>query len=243
MDSCVMKLAVIFIGTGDYINFLPTWYESCEKYLVPQTEKQYFVFTDGELEGTPNNIISYHQKHLPWPHITLHRWDTVLKAKDSLIEFDYLLFLDADMRVVDNVLEEDLFTDKKYIGVHHPCHFLGMEPHTKYPGAFETNPESRASIKEEDDISIYWQGCLWGGKVPYVIDMIEELDFRTRDDKSRDLIAVWHDESQMNKFFIENKTEVHTLSPQFAYPEVFSNHCNFEPKIVHLAKDNSKYQK
>ena len=44
-----MKLAVVFIGTGDYINFLPSYYEACEEYLVPNTEKTYFVFTDGDL--------------------------------------------------------------------------------------------------------------------------------------------------------------------------------------------------
>ena len=33
-----------------------------------------------------------------------------------------------------------------------------------------------------------------------VIDMIEELDRRTQDDLKRDVIAKWHDESQMNKF-------------------------------------------
>lgn len=243
MGDFMINLAVIFIGTNKYLNFLPTWYQSCEEYFLPQIKKKYFVFTDGELENPPENIVVHYQEHLPWPYITLYRWETVLKVKEDLCKFDYVIFLDADMRVVSEIKDEDIFTNKKYIGVHHPCHFLKMEPHTKYPGAFETNPESRASIKEEDDISIYWQGCLWGGKVPYVIDMIEELDLRTKDDKSRDLIAVWHDESQMNKFFIDNKTEVHTLSPQFAYPEVFSEHCNFEPKIVHLAKDNSKYQK
>ena len=236
-----MKLAVIFIGTGDYINFLPTWYESCEKYLVQKTKKQYFVFTDGELNGTPDNVIPYYQEHLPWPHITLHRWDTVLKAKELLSDFDYVLFLDADMRVVDNVLEEDLFTDKKYIGVHHPCHFLGMEPHTKYPGAFETNSKSCAAITPEDDTSVYWQGCLWGGKVPFVIEMIEELDSRTKNDESRNVIAIWHDESHLNKFYCEQKENVHTLGSEFAYPEVFSDYCKFEPKIVHLAKNNSKY--
>ena len=31
------------------------------------------------------------------------------------------------------------------------------------------------------------------------------------------------------------------ISPSFAYPELFSDQCTFEPKIVHLAKDNSKY--
>ena len=34
-----MKLAIIFIGTGNYINFLPTYYEACEDLLVPNTKK------------------------------------------------------------------------------------------------------------------------------------------------------------------------------------------------------------
>ena len=237
-----MKLAVIFIGTGKYLNFLPTWYESCEKYLAPNTDKTYFAFTDGELEGLPDNIHPFSQEHLPWLYITLYRFGTILKVKEALEQFDYVLFLDADMRIVDTVSEEELFTDKKFIGVHHPCHFLKMNPHTQYPGAFETDPRSCAAISEEDDISTYWQGCLWGGKAPFVIDMMKELHRRTVEDEERQVIAVWHDESQMNKFFIENKSEVHTLGPQYAYPEVFAGYCEFDPVIVHLAKDNSKYQ-
>ena len=139
-----MKLAVIFIGTGKYLNFLPTWYESCEKYLAPNTDKTYFAFTDGELEGLPDNIHPFSQEHLPWPYITLYRFGTILKVKEALEQFDYVLFLDADMRIVDTVSEEELFTDKKFIGVHHPCHFLKMNPHTQYPGAFETDPRSCA---------------------------------------------------------------------------------------------------
>ena len=236
-----MKLAVIFIGTNQYLNFLPTWYESCEKYLAKNTKKTYFVFTDGELSGLPDNIIPYHQEHLSWPYITLYRWKTILRAKDKLRGFDYILFLDADMLFVDEVTEEDLFTDKRYIGVHHPCHFLGMEPHTNYPGAFETNKKSLAAVTREDDTSTYWQGCLWGGKLPYVLSMIKELARRTTDDETRDMVALWHDESHLNKFFSEQKKFVHTLEPQFAYPEIFSEYCEFEPKIVHLAKENSKY--
>ena len=80
----------------------------------------------------------YEQEHLPWPYITLERFKYILKAESDLAEFDYVLFLDADTRVVETVTEEELFTDKKYIGVHHPCHFLGMPPHDNPPGAFET---------------------------------------------------------------------------------------------------------
>jgi hypothetical protein len=243
MGNYLMKLAVIFIGTGKYINFLPKWHQSCEDMLVPNVEKTYFVFTDGQLEGVPDNIIAYHQEHLHWPYITLERFKYIRKASEDFANFNYVLFLDADTMVVDTVTEEELFTDKKYIGVHHPCHYLGFPPHEKHPGAFENRSESTASITKEDDTSVYFQGCLWGGKVPYVIEMLEELDRRTQDDLDRDVIAQWHDESQMNKFFAERREDVHVLPSSFAYPEVFSQYCNFKPKIVHLAKNNSEYQK
>ena len=43
------------------------------------------------------------------------------------------------------------------------------------------------------------------------------------------------------KILIENKKDVHTLGPEYAFPECFTDHCNFPQKIVHLAKENSKY--
>lgn len=237
-----MKLAVIFIGTGEYINFLPSWHQACEEKLVPKVEKKYFVFTDGVMQGVPDNVYAFKQEHLPWPYITLLRFETILKAKNALLDFDYALFLDADTLVTSEIKSEELFTDKKYIGVQHPCHFMQMPPHDRFPGAFETRRESTAGISEGDDTSVYFQGCLWGGKVPYVIEMIEELHRRTKVDLDNDIIAQWHDESQMNKFFSERREDVHVLGPSYAYPEVFTQYCNFESKIVHLAKDNSKYQ-
>tara|TARA_R100001594_G_scaffold62036_1_gene96349 strand:- start:598 stop:1314 length:717 start_codon:yes stop_codon:yes gene_type:complete len=237
-----MKVAIIFIGTNKYLDFLPTYYENIEKYFLPNSQKTIFAFTDGELDDTPDNIKVYHQEHLEWPYITLKRFEIINKARADLDSMDWLVFLDADTRVVDTVTEEEFFSDKPYFGVHHPCHALKMQPHTEYPGAFETNTNSRAGVTEEDDTSMYYQGCLWGGRVPEVLDMIEELDSRVEEDLSNDVIAVWHDESQLNKFYSEVKEDVHLLGPQYAYPEVFKDYCNFDPKIVHLAKDNSAYQ-
>jgi len=239
-----MKVAIIFIGTGKYINFLPQYYENIEKNFLPNSEKTFLVFTDGTLEDTPDNIIPYYQKHLEWPYITLTRFEIINRARDEILKNDLLVFLDADTLVVDKVLDEEFSFDEPLFGVWHPCHNLGMPPHNKLPGAFETNPLSLAYVDTEKELpTVYYQGCFWGGKVPEVIEMIDELQDRVNKDLGKNVIAVWHDESHINKYFLENKDRVHTFRPEYAYPEVFAGYCEFEPKIVHLAKDNSKYHK
>lgn len=236
-----MKVAICFIGTGKYLNFLPKYYENIQEYFLPGVEKTLLVFTDGEGDF-PEDIKVYYQEHLEWPYITLKRFETIQKAKEEIEKNDWFVFIDADALVVDTINKEEFFDETKpFFGVHHPCHFLQMPPHNKYPGAFEINPSSLSHVEENDDLSIYYQGCLWGGKVPDVLELIDELSIRVNKDLENNVIAVWHDESHLNKFFIERKESVHTLGPKYAYPEVFETQCNFEPKIVHLKKDNSKY--
>ena len=237
-----MKVAIIFIGTGRYINFLPMYYKNIEKYFLPNSEKTFLVFTDGELNETPDNVRVYHQEHLDWPYITLKRFEIINKARQTIEECSHLVFIDADALVVSDITEEEFFSDKPLFGVHHPCHYLGMDPHTKAPGAYEQNPKSEAYVDVSKSLPlVYWQGCLWGGKVPEVCTMIDELEARVNRDLDNNIVALWHDESQINRYFLERTMDVHTLGSSYAYPECFADHCNFDPKIVHLAKENSKY--
>jgi hypothetical protein len=236
-----VTVAVVFIGTGKYLDFLPSWYERCEENFLPGVDKKYLVFTDGDVPEAPDNAIVYKQEHLDWPYITLYRFKIIQKALDEIADCDWLVFLDADMAVVDTVTVTDVFSDKPYLGVHHPCHFLKFPPHNQPPGSFETNPLSTAKVPDDYDFSVYWQGCLWGGKVPEVMSMMDELNARISLDEENNVIAQWHDESHLNAFYAQNKDLVHTLGPEFAFPEVFADACDFQPKIVHLAKDNSKY--
>ena len=237
-----MKVAIVFIGTGRYINFLPKYYENIEKYFLPNSEKTILVFTDGELNETPDNVRVYNQEHLDWPYITLKRFEIINKARTVIEDCDWVVFIDGDALVVDTITEEEFFTDKPLFGVHHPCHYLGMDPHTKAPGAYEQNPKSEAYVDVSKSLPlVYWQGCLWGGKVPEVCAMIDELEARVNRDLDNNIVALWHDESQINRYFLERIMDVHTLGSSYAYPECFADHCNFDPKIVHLAKENSKY--
>ena len=120
-----MKVAICFIGTGEYLNFLPKYYENIEKYFLPNSEKTILVFTDGQLDETPENVIPYYQEHLEWPYITLTRFEIIQKAKDIISQNDWFVFIDADALVVDTITEEEFFDNEKpFFGVHHPCHFL-----------------------------------------------------------------------------------------------------------------------
>lgn len=241
MGENLMKISICFIGTSKYINFLPNYYENVHKYFLPGVEKQFLVFTDGE-GNFPNDIKIFPQEHLDWPFITLKRFEFIQRAEKYINDSDLFVFLDADALVVDKISEDEFLFDKPFFGVHHPCHFLQMPPHNKFPGAFETDKNSIACINSNDNLSVYYQGCFWGGKSPKIMEMINELSNRVNIDLENNVIAKWHDESHLNKFFIENQKDVHVFGPEYAYPEVFEQYCDFEPKIIHLAKDNSKYQ-
>ena len=230
-----LSAAIIFIGTNKYLNFFPKYYETCEEFLFPDLRKQYFVFTDGELEGElPENITYVQIPHKDWPAITLERFHTILQAEELLKEHEWLLFIDADMRV-DSVVfsEEVLDDDKDFVAVHHPCHY------NTGTGTLERRPESEACVTGEP--LQYYQGCLWGGKMEAVIPMMKLLRDRVDKDYSNDIIAVWHDESHLNRFFIENHDRVFAIPPDYAFPEIYPDYP-YKRKIIHLAKDNSSYQ-
>ena len=42
-----MKVAISFIGTNKYLNFLPKYYENTKKFFLPDSEKVFLAFTDG----------------------------------------------------------------------------------------------------------------------------------------------------------------------------------------------------
>lgn len=237
-----MKIAITFWGTGLYLNYLYNWYESLENKFLPGVDKEYFVFTDGSIQDIPDNVHLIKIPHYGFPDTFNMTFEEMLKLEDRVADCDWLVSVDADMNVWKEIKYDEFFDDtKKYIGVHHPCHFMNMNPHVDYPGAYDVSTDTNACVKNIIDMNIYWQGCLWGGKVPHVFDMMRAIDGWTKDDVSRGVQAKYYEESYMNKWFLLNRKDTHTLSPSFAFPEMFERHCSFEKKIAHVHKDNKSF--
>ena len=86
---------------------------------------------------------------------------------------------------------------------------------------FERNEKSLAYVDYDDQPDdVYVQGCIWGGKVPKVLDMIDELRDRINKDLQNDIIAVVRDESHLNKYRLENIDNFNIIPPSYAKPEI-----------------------
>ena len=85
-----MKVAVLYIGIGRYTGFWPEFYSSAKEYFLPGVEKHFFVFTDGPLEVTGEDVSTYHNDNMGWPLNSLWRYRMFLRIADELKkrEFD-----------------------------------------------------------------------------------------------------------------------------------------------------------
>jgi hypothetical protein len=232
--------AIIFIGTGKYIDYFPKYYETSRSLFLPKTKKVYFAFTDDINHSCirgKEDVVPVHVESAKWPFPTLLRFRYIEGVSKLLEEYSHIIFIDADTYTYSLVTEKEFFShDKGLFGVRHPgC--AGKR------GPFEFNRKSAACVNKDDDLSTYWQGCFWGGRAGEVLTLVKELAGRIDDDLSRDIIARWHDESHLNKYFIEHKNMVYTYHPGYAYPEILRDRLPYEKKMVHLLKKHNKMRK
>ena len=244
------KVAVVFIGTSKYAEFFQRWKHAVDDHFLNDCEKRIFVFSDRDHPtfACPD-VIHAKVPECVWPEATLHRYKFVNAAVQHglLNEYDYLFYIDADLyALTDITLDEVISPGKSLTGVHHPGNATNPRWET-----FERRPESTACVgdlpAQLGSKAIYHQGCFWGGEINAVKKMVDTLDKRIDDDASRGLHAIWYDESQMNKYFLENIDDVHTVHWSFAYPEVgqetFASYLGEDERVrmIHASKSDVDY--
>jgi hypothetical protein len=67
--------------------------------------------------------------------------------------------------------------------------------------------------------------------------MVRCLSENVDADLEKKVVAIWHDESHLNRYFIDKKSDVNTLHPGFATPENWEIIKKaFPTKALHLHK-------
>ena len=147
----------------------------------------------------------------------------------SLESIDYVYFCNANL-IINEVIDENIFPDlgQDMVGVNHPGQY--RQNNTEF--TYDRNPDSLAYIPLGEG-KYYYQGCLFGGTKDACLKMSKQLQENIDIDLNKDIIALWHDESHLNKYFLNNPPK--TLDPSYANPEAF--YIPFNKKIIQLDKN------
>ena len=230
------KVGILYICTGRYSSFWKDFYLHTEKDFLPDTEKHYFVWTDDKeiIKEAQNsaNIKTYRQKTEPWPFPTLKRFEYFLRAEEDLSKMDHLIFMNANLIVMEKILSGEVLPsgDERIFVTLHP----GFYNKTPDEFTYDNNPGCAAYIAPGEG-QHYFAGGFNGGRTEDYLKMIRFLAGRVEEDLKKKIIALWHDESYLNRYIFDYDKPYRILDPGFLYPEGWD--IPFEQKILILDKN------
>ncbi len=202
------KIGIFFICTGRYRIFWKPFYQNAEELLFSESnkyEKHYFVFTD-EPDKITEQVHPIKIEKEPWPLPTLKRWHYFLSAKEQWQEMDMVYFFNANLKLLLPLAKELLpAEDRPLICTVHPHH----PPGSNYP--YERKRRSLACIRPQEGGSYYFMGSLHGGLSEAYRELCEELKTRTDRDLENNIIALWHDESHLNRYALDYPGKIKVL--------------------------------
>ncbi|PKN03726.1 hypothetical protein CVU75_00830 [Candidatus Dependentiae bacterium HGW-Dependentiae-1] len=220
------KIGLLITATGRYINMANELIASAHKYFCKNHEVTYFVFTDGEpradiqtggssIAGAVSDldqhakIVKINWAQQGWPYDTLMRFYAYHQNKDTLADMDYLYAVDADMLFVAPVGDEIL---SDLVGARHSQLMFKR-------GIYDTNPLSTACVNRHEGTH-YFVGAFYGGKREEFFKLLDTVTENITTDLSRGVIARVHDESHLNRYFIDHEPTL-VLSPSYCHFEAW----------------------
>ena len=211
-----MIIGILFIATGKYIEYFEQVYNSFEQFFLVNHQKKYYLLTDSDNKFPNVNIISI--KYGGFPKDTLYRYHYFLKLKPKIYDdkIDILYYSDVDMKVVNNI-NDDILPTSKYplIGVIHP----GFYKNSQKLDMIKINKNSEAYIDNTEKREYYICGGIQGGQTSAYFYAMEQMKIMIDNDKKKNIIARWHDESYWNRYMVSNTKLFKFMKPDYCCPE------------------------
>lgn len=245
------KVGLMFVCLNQpYWQYIKPVVEDAKGLFLPGHDVEIMVWSDlpnyPEGKGLTYGTTMFPIESAPWPYPTLMRYHFFLQEEEYLKKFDYLFYLDLDMRIVNIVGDEILGTGLTM--AQHPMFALRQE--LWYP--YEPNPKSSAHIRMPGRIitandkpmfqPLYAAGGLQGGTTDTFIPAMKAMKKSIDQDFTNNYIARWNDESHWNKYLYDHPPSV-VLNPSYVYPDSMIQEYyikiwgrDYPPKIYTLTK-------
>lgn len=237
--------ALITIATNRYTEYWQQLVTSIVKYNRQTTQMRIILFSDQceEMKTWARSLSTNLQfefipiPNLKWPKATLDRYKIIIENLESLEE-DVYIYVDADM-----VAKRDLILELDQLKISDGMHFVEhpgfCRPHKlilgsnvfpyakrkisryfeKYRGSWEDNHLSTAFVPKQDR-RVYLHGAFWLGRKASFLEFARVCSESTDTDSNQGVIASWHDESHLNKFFTIHGGEI--LNQRFSWHMKYS---------------------
>lgn len=224
-----MNVLIFIIATQKYIKFSSQLKKSIEQYFLPNYKKTFYILTDHELNNE-DNVIYEKIYPLPWPLPSLLRFHLFSNVKIPS-NVDLIYYFDVDTYLVDFVEEEVIpNNDENITVVSHPYNLLDSNYNS-----FETNINSSAFVDDYKKYE-YIHASFFGGYKNNFISMCDDIKKLIDIDLKNNTIAIWHDESYLNKYVSTKKCKI--LDCGYAHPDFWAGDLPVKKKIIHLIKDS-----
>lgn len=236
-----LHIGLCIMATGKYLPYAERLIDSARRFFFIDDKVTYFVFTDGALTNPADDIISIYQARLGWPYDTLKRCEIYNKSSQLLEKCDYLYACDADMLFVAPVgremIGERVATQHPgYISIRHQSN--SKIRITSKGGAWEDKRHSTACVLPHER-KWYYAGGFFGGSSKEFLKLCSTITARIQMDWDlHKYIACWHDESHINRYFIDYQPTL-VLNSSYCYPENW-NLSGLPKKLLALDKNHQE---
>lgn len=243
-DFKKLKIGLMFVCINEnYWPYIKPVVTDAKTFFLPWHEVEIMVWTDmPSYEG----VTLFPVESVGWPYPTLMRYHMFLKQEEYLKKFDYLFYLDLDMRIV-NIIGDEILGDG-LTAAEHPMYSLR---NNLYP-PYEPNPKSASYIPRPGKViqdegkprfrPYYFAGGFQGGTTETFIPAMKGTKKLIDADLTMNYIPIWNDESAWNRYLFDNPPSV-VLSPSYVYPDSMINEYyikiwgrDYPKKIITLTK-------
>ncbi|OCT67100.1 histo-blood group ABO system transferase [Xenopus laevis] len=232
-----VRVGLTVFAVRKYNIFVKSLIETAEQFFMAGHKVNYYVFTD-DVRAIPKIMVKEGRSlvilkisgYKRWQDITMRRMQFIHDyiAERLINEVDYLACLDADMKFTDNVGVEIL---GDLVGVIHHGYF--GKPRIEFPNERRNKSEAYIPVDTGD---FYYTGCFFGGRVEEVYKLTNFCHNAMMEDKEKNIEAIWHDESYLNKYFLYHKP-TKLLSPEYASNDNGPTYVIKRKKIIHVPKN------
>lgn len=226
------KIALLFICLNQrYWPYAKPVIEDCRKNFLINHQVDYFLWSDMPEVTYGATVVP--TEPVEWPLPTLMRYHLFLQKEEELKDYDYIFYMDLDMRVVGEIGDEIL--GEGLTAALHPMY--AFRPGLSFP--LEPNRNSTAYIPVP---KYYYAGGFQGGRSADFIKAMHSMKRNIDKDFMNNYMARWNDESHWNKYLFDSPPSV-VLSPSYVYPDSLIKEYyiplwgkDYIPKIVTLTK-------